>query len=506
MIFIKFIQRFLLILPFVSLPVIWAADAPRQLPQSLEESVIASLPVTPISLELRDADIQSLLRDLGKQFKINFLVHEQVKGTISVSLDRVPLRDALQGIARANGLLLIPGPGDIIEILPVQGYLARLEQLALAAPAPKVEAPPPFVTQQVEIKYAFNPQDSISSVGRSANISGKQIKNLTELADLLRKRLSGRPGSDISVVNRINSLVITDTPQKVEEIVGIIQSIDVATETVGIEARIVEVTSQALEDLGVQWGVRVKTGSLLVAGGGRGVETGTPPTVPQSGNVGLSGSNFIVNLPANLPIGGPGGSLGFTIAQGANRLLDFQISALEQDGKLRLLAAPKLTTMNHERAWIESGREIPFTSTVAATGTTIATVEFKNATIELEVTPHVIKNSSSTAIALDVVVARKEADFTQRIGLNQNPPLFTRTVYTHALVQDGETAVIGGLIREDSTNSVDKIPVLGDIPVLGWMFKRTEKREDKNHLMIFLTPTILPTPLSAAATKGASAP
>ena len=121
-------------------------------------------------------------------------------------------------------------------------------------------------------------------------------------------------------------------------------------------------------------------------------------------------------------------------------------------------------------------------------------------------TPHVIKNSSSPAIALDVVVTRKEADFTQRIGINFNPPIFTRTVYTRALVQDSETAVIGGLIREDSTNNVDKIPVLGDIPVLGWLFKRTEKREDKNHLLIFLTPTILPTPLTAAATKGATAP
>jgi type IV pilus assembly protein PilQ len=280
---------------------------------------------------------------------------------------------------------------------------------------------------------------------------------------------------------------------------------------VGIEARIVEVTSQALEDLGVQWGVRTKTGALTIGGGVRGVEVETEKgtvsrTIPQSGQASASGSNFIVNLPANLQLGGPGGSLAFTIAQGASQFLDLQISALEQEGKLKLLAAPKLTTMNHERAWIESGREIPYTSTVATSGTTIATTEFKNATIELEVTPHIIKNASSPAIALDVMVTRKEADFTQRIGVNLNPPLFTRTVYTRALVQNSETAVIGGLIREDSTNNLDKIPFLGDLPAFGWLFKRTEKREDKNYLLIFLTPTILPTPLTAAATKGASAP
>jgi type IV pilus assembly protein PilQ len=481
----------------------WAADAQPTSPAQIDEAVIASLPEAPITLDLREADLPSLLRTLGQQFKLNFLVHEDVKGQITISLQNVPLRDALQGMARANGLIFVPGPGSIIEILSLPGHQARLQQMAAFAPAPKIEAPS-LITQKVEIRYAFNPRDSISSVGRLINLSAKQIKDLTELADLLKKRLSGRPGSDITVISRINSLVITDIPQKVEEIVGIIESIDVAKETVGIEARIVEVTSEALQDLGVQWGARVKTGSLVVAGGGSGNKTGTPPTSPQSGAVGLSGSNFIVNLPADLK--GRGGSLGFTIAQGASQFLDLQITALETEGKLRLLAAPKLTTMNHERAWIESGQEIPYTTTVATAGTTIASVEFKQATIELEVTPHIIKNGSSPAIALDVIVTRKEVDLTRRIGDILNPPLFTRTVYTRALVQDSETAVIGGLIRDDSTNSVDKIPFLGDVPVFGWLFKRTENREDKTHLLIFLTPTILPTPLTAAATKGANAP
>jgi type IV pilus assembly protein PilQ len=505
---IRLLKFVFIISLFVLMSQTWAADAPQTSPAQIDEAVIASLPEAPITLDLREADLPSLLRTLGQQFKLNFLVHEDVKGQITISLQNVPLRDALQGIARANGLIFLPGPGSIIEILSLQGHQARLQQLAAALP--KLEAPS-LITQKVEIRYAFNPRDSISAVGRTINLSAKQIKDLTELADLLRKRLSGRPGSDIAIISRINSLVITDIPQKVAEIVAVIQAIDVANESVGIEARIVEVTSQALEDLGVQWGVRTKTGALTIGGGVRGVEVETEKgtvsrTIPQSGQASASGSNFIVNLPANLQLGGPGGSLAFTIAQGASQFLDLQISALEQEGKLKLLAAPKLTTMNHERAWIESGREIPYTSTVATSGTTIATTEFKNATIELEVTPHIIKNGSSPAIALDVMVTRKEADFTQRIGQNLNPPLFTRTVYTRALVQNSETAVIGGLIREDSTNNLDKIPFLGDLPAFGWLFKRTEKREDKNYLLIFLTPTILPTPLTAAATKGGSAP
>lgn len=487
-------------MPLVSLPVLWAADAPQRPPPTLEESAIAALPLAPISLELRDAEIKSLLRTLGQQFKLNLLVHEDVKGQITVSLQNVPFREVVQGIARANGLLLIAGPGNIIEILPVPVYQARLQQLAAAAPAPKVEAPPPLITQKVEIKYAYNPRDSISAVGREINISGKQIKDLNELADLLKKRLSGRPGSDISSISRLNALIITDTPQKVEEIVGVIKTIDVPNETVGIEARIAEVTTQALEDLGIQWGGRIRFGDAVLRGGGLGAATGTAPTAPQSGAVGLSGANFIVNLPAAIALGGPGGSLGFTLGRTVSRILDIQLSALEQQGKLKLLAAPRLTTMNHERAWIESGQEIPFRNiSVSATGISTFTIQFKQASIELEVTPHVIKNGSPQAIALDVVVGRKEADFARAI--EGNPPLITRTVYTRALVQEGETAVIGGLMREDTSDKVDAIPLLSDIPVLGWLFKRTEKKEDKTQLMVFLTPTILPTPMTTAETK-----
>jgi type IV pilus assembly protein PilQ len=488
-----------------SLPALWAADVPQRPAPTLEEAVIAGLPVAPISVELREAELKSFLRALGQEFKLNLLVHEDVKGQISVSLQNVPLRQAFEGIARANGLLLIPGPGNIIEILPVPVYQARLQQLSAVAPAPKVDQPPPLVTQKVEIRYAFNPRDSMSAVGREINVSGKQIKDLNELVDLLKKRLSGRPGSDISAISRLNALVITDTPQKVEEIVGVVKTIDVPNETVGIEARIAEVTTQALEDLGIQWGGRIRFGEAVFTGGGLGATTGALSTQPQSGAVGLSGSNFLVNLPARIPLVGPGGSLGFTLGRTASRILDIQLSALEQQGKLKLVAAPRLTTMNHERAWIESGQEIPFRNiSVSATGISTFTVQFKQASIELEVTPHVIKNGSPQAIALDVVVGRKEADFARAI--EGNPPLITRTVYTRALVQEGETAVIGGLIREDTSNTLDAIPLLSDIPVFGWFFKRTEKKEDKSQLMVFLTPTILPTPMTTAETKPPSNP
>lgn len=475
----------------------WSAQAPKKAAVAPEASVIAALPADPLTLDLRDADLKSFLRALGKEFRLNLLVHDDVKGQLTISLEKVPFRDFIEGVTRAHGLVVVPAPGGIIEILPASIYQARLKALAAAVPA----APPPsLITQKIQVQHAFNPRDSISGAGRDANISGRQVKDLTELVDVLKKRLSGRPGSDITMVSRLNSVIITDIPQKVEEIAGLIKALDVATKTVGIEARIAEVGTQALEDLGVQWGGRIRFGDAAFTGGAaRATTTGTAPTAPQTGAVGLSGTNFLVNLPASIPIAGPGGSLGFTLGRAASRILDVQLSALEQEGKAKLLAAPRLTTRDHERAWIESGQEIPFRNiSVTATGVSTFTIQFKQASIELEVTPHVIEGGPSRSVLLDILVTRKEADFGRAI--EGNPPLLTRTIYTRAVVQEGETAVIGGLMREDATDREDAIPLLSDIPVFGWLFKRVEKKDDRSQLMIFLTPSVLPASLTTAAT------
>jgi len=479
-------------------PAVWTNIGLGQNRVTPDESVFAMLPESLISLQLNEADLKSVLRALGKEYRLNLLVHEAVSGLITLGLEDIALRDALQAIARTRGLTMVAGPGGTIEILPLETYQSRVEKVVAATrQTPPVESPAPsrLITQKIDIQYAFNPRDSISAVGRDIGLSDKQVKDLDELAELLEKRLSGQPGSDITPISRLNALVVTDTPEKVEEIMRIVSTIDVPSVTVGIEARIVEVTSQALEDLGIQWGGLGQFGDATFTGGGLGARTGEPTDIPQSGNVGLSGSNFIVNLPATIPIGGPGSSLGFTLGRSATKVLDIQLSALEQDGKLKLLAAPRLTTMNHERAWIESGTEIPYRNqSVSGGGVTTFTVEFKSAPIELEVTPHVVGDGLSQAVFLDVVVTRKEADFARAI--DGNPPLLSRTIYTRALVKTGETVVIGGLMREDTTETVEKVPWASDLPFLGWLFSRTQERDEKSQLMIFITPSVLPTPLT----------
>ena len=497
---------------------VWVSMVPAQLCQSadvlvgvpagrtvgaLDDTARSLIPTTPVSLELRDAEIKDVLRTLGQQFHLNLLVHEESKALVTLSLKDVPLRNALEALVNIANLMIIPAPGGLLEIVPVKAYEDRLKARAALAAQAELSSPaalPPLITQKIEVRYAYDPRKAVSGVGKEVGL-GDEKKDLSELVENLKQRLSGRPGANISVISRSNALLVTDIPEKIEEIASLLTSIDVPSITVGIEARITEISTQGLEDLGIQWGGVGRFGSTSLLGGGSAgtatPTTGVAPTFPQSGAVGLSGSNFIVNLPATLGSAG-GASLGFILGRQATRVLDVQLSAIERTGRGRLLASPRVTTPNHERAWIESGREIPYLTQQISGGILTNTVAFKKAAIELEVTPHVIETDSQRSVALDIIVARREADFANAV--QGNPSLTSRTLLTRALVKEGETAVIGGLTTDDATNTMTQVPLLGDIPILGQLFKSRRVTEDKLQLMIFISPATLPTPLSGAAT------
>ena len=475
-----------------------SAEVPGKMTGSLEDTARRLIPTTPVSLELRDAEVKDVLRTLGQQFQLNLLVHEDSKGLVTVSMRNVPLRDALQTIADIANLMIVPAPGDILTVLPVKAYEDRLKaraDLAKQTETSSPVAPPPLVTQKVSVQYAHDPRKALSGVGKALGL-GDEKKDLSELVENLRKHLSGRPGSNISVISRSNALLVTDIPEKVEEIVSLLKVADVPSVTVGIEARIAEIGTRGLEDLGVQWGGVSRFGVTTIQGGGTGATTGVPPSVPQSGAVGLSGSNFLVNFPATTLGALSGTSLGFILGRQATRVLDIQLSALEQKGRGKLLANPRLTTPNHERALIESGRDIPYVTQQLSGGIVTNTVAFQKAAIELEVTPHIIEDDSPRSVSLDVIVTRSEADFANSV--QGNPSLIRRTLMTRAMVKEGETAVIGGLTTDDATEVNSQVPFLGKIPVLGVLFRNRRVTDEKLQLMIFISPTTLPTPLGSA--------
>lgn len=480
----------LAIVPARQSAAVQAGAAPEGRASVAPESWRSLIPAVPVSLEMRGNDLKTLLHILGKEYNLNLLVHEEVKGQVTVSFTDVPLQDVFKALASMANLAIVAAPGSIIEILPASVYEASVKtQVAVS--------PPPLITRRIDIQYAYDPRKPISSAGKELGL-GEEQKDLTELVAILKKRLSGLPGSDINVISRANALLVTDIPAKVEEIVSLLQDIDVPSLMVGIEAKIAEISAQGLEDLGVQWGgvTRLNSGNATLLGGSSGGETGTAPTVPQSGAVGLSGSNFIVNFPAALSAATGGFSLGFILGRQATRVLDVQLSALQSSGKAKLLASPRVTTPNHERALIESGREIPFLAQQIAGGVITTTVQFKKAAIELEVTPHVIGTEFPRTVALDVVVSRKEADFSRSAAVQGNPSLISRVLLTRALVREGETAVIGGLATDDAFQTTSQVPFLGNIPVLGWLFKSRSTREEALQLMIFISPSTLSTPLT----------
>ncbi|MBI5746125.1 MAG: type IV pilus secretin PilQ, partial [Nitrospirae bacterium] len=270
------------------------------------------------------------------------------------------------------------------------------------------------------------------------------------------------------------------------------------TPQVLIEARIVEVNTNFTRELGVQWGGNLSQSTSAGTFQATGAASGSTSSTALTGGVGLSGNNFIVNLPANVG-SGSGGALGLLFGNISNTFqLDLQLSAMEDRGHGKILSNPKVLTLNNKEAKISSGTEILIpTSTIVGTtvtggttgttGTTGATtgVTTIDAKLELTVTPHVTPDNQ---IVMHVKTDKKDPDFSRQV---QNiPPLLTRTAETDLLVEDGETIVIGGIFTRSESSSEASVPWLSKIPLLGWLFKKEARVENQNELLIFITPTI----------------
>lgn len=393
-----------------------------------------------VSIELRDVEIRDVMRALGQEHGINIIVDEKVTGKVTVSLRNVSLWDAIDSILKGKGYIYIK-EGTIVRVV-----IATEDD--------------DLMTRSINVKYA-NPKD---------------------LETVIKKVLSkrGDVGSDL----KSSTLVIKDTPSAIEKAEQLLKQLDVKTGQVMIEAKIVEVKSNAKEELGIQWGGKYQNGDFSALGGGQ-VTTGTTgaTTGPLTGASGPSGTPFNVNLPAAVGQGS-GGAIGLGIL--ANKLtLDLQISALEEQGNAKILSSPKVMVLDNQEATIASGEKIILrTTTTTTTGTSTATTE-KEATLRLTVTPHVIDNEQ---VSLKISTKKEEFDFTRVVdGI---PSTFSRETQTVVIIRNGETIVIGGIYTEKDSESESGIPLLAKIPLFGWLFKKETKTKDKTELLIFLTPRI----------------
>ncbi|NMP30472.1 type IV pilus secretin PilQ family protein [Thalassotalea sp. M1531] len=403
-----------------------------------------------ISLNFQDISVRTVLQIIADYNEFNLITSDTVNGNITLRLDGVPWDQALDIILKVKGLDKRM-QGNILMVAPSDELAAR-EAKNLQAQQ-QVEELAPLYSEYIQINYA----------------------KATELAALIKNEdtsiLSSR--GSVTVDERTNTLLVRDTAKSIEDIKRMIGILDIPVRQVVIEARMVTVKDTVGEELGIRWGVTDTDGEYSTAGSLEGADNASAGVLP----------SLTDRLNVNLPVANPAGSIAFQIARLADgTILDLELSALEQENKGEIIASPRITTANQKEAFIEQGVEIPYQE-AASSGAT--STQFKKAVLSLTVTPHITPDNK---IILDLSVTQ---DTVSDITSGQAPAIDTQRIGTQVLVSNGETIVLGGIYQQSIISAVSKVPVLGDIPYFGWMFRNTNNYNEKKELLIFVTPRIV---------------
>jgi type IV pilus assembly protein PilQ len=393
-----------------------------------------------LSLNFQSIEVRSLLQVIADFTNFNIVTSDTVSGSVTLRLQDVPWDQALDIILQAKNLGMRKS-GNVIWVAP-KDEIATKEKLDLEAMT-AVQNLEPVKTQSFQINFA-----------KAAEIA-TQITGGGVVGANAARILSTR-GSVIAEP-RTNQLFVTDIPSRLEQVQSLIAKLDVAVRQVVIEARIVEASDTFSKALGVRLG-------------------GTA-----AGNSGSTVNNAsgAVNLPVT---GTAAGTFALSIFNSAaDQFLNLEISALESDGKGKVISSPRVVTADQTKALIEQGTELPY-QVASSSGAT--SIQFRKANLKLEVTPQ-ITPEGSIILTLDV----------NKDTVGQLTPggyaIDTKHIQTQALVENGGTIVIGGIFTEEQQDQVDKVPFFGDIPVLGYLFKRTAKSSTKKEMLVFITPRVL---------------
>jgi type IV pilus assembly protein PilQ len=422
-----------------------------------------------LSLNFQSIEVRAALQVIADFTGLNFVTSDTVKGDLTLRLKDVPWDQALDIIVTSKNLA-IRRKGNVVTVAPADEVAAR-EKLALEATKQVLELEP-LVSELIQINYAKAEQiatllKSIKAVsgsvpsdqGAFSSVSVSKVE--TESNTLLS------PRGQVTVDARTNSLLIQDTPGKLREVRKLIAQLDQPVRQVMIEARLVEASDNFSRSLGAKFGT-----SNVQTSGGLQVTQGS--TIDAAGAV-VNGLN--VNLPSGSVVAGVSpGSIGLTIARlGTASLLSLELSALEAEGRGKIISSPRLITANQKKASIQQGQE-----QVIPLG--FGKSETKKAVLGLDVTPQITPDDR---VIMDVNITKD--NFVDAGTARMN----TKQIQTQVLLDNGETVVIGGIYEQDELRSTSKIPFFGDLPLLGHLFKNKSVRDNKTELLIFLTPRIL---------------
>ncbi|OOF80045.1 type IV pilus secretin PilQ [Rodentibacter caecimuris] len=405
------------------------------------------------SIRLKQAPMVSGLQELALVQGANLIIDDALDDSLSLQLDNVDFDRVLRSVAKMKGLSLrleddiyYLGKKDVVSSETAQPteneVLANIKQIE-----------PSLVSKTIKLNFAK---------------ASEVMKSLTTGSGSL---LSA--SGSIAFDDRSNLLIIQDDAKSVKNLVKLIAELDKPIEQIAIEARIVTITDESLKELGVRWGIFTPTenahrvGSSLAANGFANIA-----------------DNLNINFATSTT---PAGSLALQVAKINGRLLDLELTALERENNVEIIASPRLLTTNKKSASIKQGTEIPY---VVKGKSDIQTVEFREAVLGLEVTPHISKDNN---ILLDLLVSQNSPDNRISYGQQNNEivSIDKQEINTQVFAKYGETIVLGGVFHDTITKGIDKVPVLGDIPLVKRLFSKESERHQKRELVIFVTPRIL---------------
>jgi type IV pilus assembly protein PilQ len=431
-----------------------------------------------LSLNFQNIEIRSLLQVIADFTNFNIVTSDSVTGALTLRLKDVPWDQALDIIMQAKNLGMRKN-GSVLWIAPKDEINAK-EKLEFEAKA-TIENLEPLRTQSFQLNYTKALVIAQGLTGTGASAGGGGGGGGGNAARILS------PRGSVIAESRTNQLFVSDIPSRLAQVSELIQKLDIPVRQVLIEARIVEASDTFGKSLGVKLGGGISGERFASSAGNRALANiGAMPVTTTGGAAAtttFTNSNFI-NLPAG-DAGGTGSAAGtFALSlfnSSFSRMLNLEISALEADGKGKLVSSPRVITADQTKALIEQGEEIPYQQ---ATSSGATSVSFRKAVLKLEVTPQ-ITPEGNIILTLDV---SKDA---RGVNTSAGPAINTKHVQTEVLVENGGTVVIGGIFELTETNDESRVPVLGEVPYLGALFRKRERVANKTEMLVFITPKMI---------------
>lgn len=429
----------------------------------------------PVSFNFQDVPVRTVLQFIAEESKLNLVASDTVQGNITVRLINVPWDQALEIVMRAKGLDK-RREGNVIWVAP-QAEIAKFEQDRENARI-ELENREDLKTEYIRINYhnAVDIYKALTEAKGIGNSGGQAGQN--QDSGFLSPR--GRLVAD----GRTNTLMISDIPKKIEAMKQLIHEIDRPVDQVLIEARIVIATDTFARELGARFGVA----GIKGYGNNSGIISGN---LEDNVSIGEDGEHEIPSgLNVDLGLSDPAGSIAYTLL-GPNFSIDLELQAMQREERGEVISNPRVLTSNQREAVIRQGEEVGYvtlTGVGTGGGQALPNVQFKDVLLELKVTPTI---TNDNRVFLNLNVKKDEVAGELDTSIGTVPRIAKREVNTAALVEDGQTVVIGGVYEFKDANSITKVPFLGDIPFLGNLFKRKSRTKDKAELLVFVTPKVL---------------